>query len=320
MNNKSGKTLIIFLSLILVVLVSGTAISLFMLQKETQEREAAQEQIALLEASQKKLNTELDDTKKQMYILQEKNKEADEKINNLLDDLELEEGLREQLKQENVKLKAALEEEAVNQKKLKETMSAELQEKESKIVEIQKQIDALMADKNIISGELEKVKKGKIDLESKIDLLEKEKSEALKQVEEQKKKLEELKSGKVSPTTNITPQAILPEEQSILRPNKEPAMQELVAQTKEVNLDPIVIGETPKGRVLSVDKQTEFLIFNLGLKDGVELGQVVGVYRGEMFLGDVKVSRVQEEMAAADFIPPFSSKKARKNDLVILRP
>ena len=61
----------------------------------------------------------------------------------------------------------------------------------------------------------------------------------------------------------------------------------------------------------------EFIIFNLGDKDGVEIGQMMSVYRGKDYLGDVKVTRVQPEMAAADFIPPFSSRQVRRGDQVL---
>jgi hypothetical protein len=46
----------------------------------------------------------------------------------------------------------------------------------------------------------------------------------------------------------------------------------------------------------------------------------MSVYRGDEYLGDVRVSRVQEELSAADLIPPFSSRKVRKNDSVVLNP
>jgi hypothetical protein len=68
---------------------------------------------------------------------------------------------------------------------------------------------------------------------------------------------------------------------------------------------------------LSVDKETEFLIFDLGAKSGVKQGDVMSVMRGDNYLGDIKVSRVQDEMSAADLIPPFSSRMVRKNDSVV---
>lgn len=68
-----------------------------------------------------------------------------------------------------------------------------------------------------------------------------------------------------------------------------------------------------------MDLDTEFVIINLGEKDGVAISDMLSVYRGKDFLGDIKVTRVQPEMSAADLIPPFSSKKVRKNDQVVTK-
>ena len=90
---------------------------------------------------------------------------------------------------------------------------------------------------------------------------------------------------------------------------------------REVDLDKIVVAPSskPDGRILSVDADTEFVIVNLGEKDGIALGDIMSVYRGSDFLGDIRVTRVQAEMSAADFIPPFSSRKVRKNDQVVFK-
>src|SRR3989338_7060905 len=87
-----------------------------------------------------------------------------------------------------------------------------------------------------------------------------------------------------------------------------------------VNLDKIVVipQGSPEGRVLTVDNSTEFIIVNLGEKDGVKSGNILSIYRGKDYLGDVKVTSVQPEMSAADIIPPFTSQQVRKNDQVVL--
>ena len=97
---------------------------------------------------------------------------------------------------------------------------------------------------------------------------------------------------------------------------------EALAKAKEaVNLEKIEVvpGQVPEGRILSVDADTEFVIVNLGDKDGIKAGFVMAVYRGKDYLGDVKITRVQPQMAAADFIPPFSSRQVRKNDQVVFK-
>ena len=46
------------------------------------------------------------------------------------------------------------------------------------------------------------------------------------------------------------------------------------------------------------------------------LGQKVAVYQNDEYLGDVEVTRLQPEMAAADLVPPLSIKSVKKNDQV----
>jgi hypothetical protein len=90
----------------------------------------------------------------------------------------------------------------------------------------------------------------------------------------------------------------------------------------KVELDKIVVNPQngTKGHVLSIDTDAEFVVFNLGLNQGVKPDDLLSVYRGDEYLGDIKATRVQEEMSAADIIPPLSSREIRKNDTVVLKP
>ena len=90
----------------------------------------------------------------------------------------------------------------------------------------------------------------------------------------------------------------------------------------KVELDKIVVNPQngTQGHVLSVDTDAEFVVFNLGLKQGVKPDDMLSVYRGDDYLGDIKATRVQDEMSAADIIPPLSPMEVRKNDTVVLKP
>ncbi len=87
-------------------------------------------------------------------------------------------------------------------------------------------------------------------------------------------------------------------------------------------MDKIVVDphNGTKGHIVSVDIDAEFVILNLGLNQGVKADDVLSVYRGDDYLGDIKATRVQDEMSAADIIPPLSSQEVRKNDTVVLKP
>jgi len=104
-DNSSGKVLTIFSIIIAILLTSLTAMAIFLLQKEREIRSNIEISQKRSEIKITQLNQQLDETEKQLLLLEEKNKDADEKINSLMDDLELEEGIRGQIKTENVSLK-----------------------------------------------------------------------------------------------------------------------------------------------------------------------------------------------------------------------
>jgi hypothetical protein len=272
---KSGKTLIIFLILIVVILVSGIAISLFLLSKETQTRKAAETTVEQLKTRNQKVDEALKEAEKQIEILKGKNKDADEKINSLMEELELESGLRDQIKEENKKLKDTLEAEAKSKVELRQKMTAELDAAQNKLTES----EAKVAEA--------------VGLQTKIDELTKQNEALQKQITD------------LGQATSV-PQAV----GEIVPPPDT---------TEKIDLDRIVVTpeDAKQGKVLNVDTETEFLIFDLGSRHGIRVGDIMSVYRGKAYLGDVKVTRAQEEMSAADFIPPFSSRKVRKNDQVV---
>lgn len=86
-----------------------------------------------------------------------------------------------------------------------------------------------------------------------------------------------------------------------------------------IELGKIVVNPSPngKGKVISVDSDTDFVIVSLGEKDGVAKGDLLSIFRGGEYLGDVKVSRVLAQMSAADFVPPFKSQSVKKDDQVV---
>jgi len=270
MKNSSGKVMTVFLVIFSILLVSSTAISIFLFQKEREFRKAAETDLEQIQSREAKAQTELQEAKKQIALLEEKNKEADEKINSLLDDLELEKGLREQLKAETQTLKDSLATEAQGKEQLRQELTRQLEESQERV----KSIEAKLAEEMNRTKEFE-------TLSSQLQ-------EKVKQLENQ-----------ASPQGASTPAAD--------------------SRVGQVDLETIVVRpeDTGEGRILTIDDENEFVILNLGEKDGITTGLVMSIYHGDEYLGDVKVNRVQSEMSAADFIPPLSAKNVNKNDRVI---
>ena len=258
MRNKNGKTLTIFIILIVVLFICSTAIGFFMYQKESQMRKDLEGQLQERIQQQKKVSDDLKDARNQLALLQDKNKEADKKINNLMDEIELNDGLHNALKKENGALKESLE----LVKKEKEAVRAELDAAAKKFMENQ---EMLKAEQSKTQDLLAKVK----DLED------------TKMQEETK--VQDLSSG-------------VPLEREGVAPSKN-----------KMELGKIIVADENKGRVLSVDKESDFVICSLGINQGMKSGDILSVYRGDNYLGDVKISRAQDQMSAADFIPPLSS-------------
>ena len=121
--SKPGKTVTIILVVICILSLVLTVIAVFFFQKESEQRKIAEDNLAQSKLSEAKLQAELKESKKQVFLLEEKAKEADEKINSLMDDLELAEGVRDEIKAENDTLKEALDTESKAKDQLRKQMT-----------------------------------------------------------------------------------------------------------------------------------------------------------------------------------------------------
>lgn len=74
-----------------------------------------------------------------------------------------------------------------------------------------------------------------------------------------------------------------------------------------------------EGKVLVVNNEHDFIVFNLGSKNGVKIGDVYSVYRGNRNLGDVKVEKVQDNMAAAGFVGSNVIGKISEGDRILFK-
>jgi hypothetical protein len=292
MFSNTGKTLTIFVILIIIVLASSTSIGFFLYHKESDMRRSAQSELDEGRATETKLQTQLKEAQKRLTVLEDKNKEADDKINNLMDEAELNKGLHNALKTENASLKEALE----TAKKEKEKITADLQGTDKKYQEAAGLLKAQQDKTQILTKRVAELEDAGKKADAKIAAM----------------------KAELMPYNDRTPDQQIAGE--VVPPGGTPGGTPRASKNK-VELDKIVVNPNgTRGKILSVDKDAEFVVCSLGLKQGIKAEDVLSVYRGEEYLGDVKVSRVQQDMSAADIVPPFSSRKVRKNDIVVFRP
>lgn len=259
--NSSGKVMTIFMVIFAILLVSTTAIAVFLFQKETERRKEAETLLAQLQASQSAMEKELKTAKDQLVIFEAKNKEADEKINSLLDEVELEKGLREEMKNEVKTLRESVGAEAKVKEELAHGLTVKLDESQRRVQELESQLASA-------AGRTQELDALTLKLQERVSQLESGSPQI------------ELGKIVVSPTG------------STKSPKEE-------------------------GRVLTVDAENQFVIVNLGQKDGISEGSTLSIFRDQEYVGDIKVTRVQPDMSAADFIPPLASQNISKNDRVV---
>ena len=280
--NNSGKTLTIFLVVIAVLLLCLTGISVFFFVKEIDLRKSAEynlEQLRIVEVS---LRADLKEADKQIKLLEEKNKEANGRVEDLIEEKALEQELKEELKREARQLKEKLEKEGKAKEDVRKELTAELDSAQERVAQIEKELDSTRTRNKELETIRQELETQVGDLKTQIDTL--------------TKKL-----------TISAGDADVPADGAALQ--------------EGVDLDPIVINtaDDNRGVIISVDKEADFIIVSLGDKHGIKKGALLSVYRGEKYLGDVEVSRVLPEMSAADFVPPLRSEKVRKDDQVVVK-
>ncbi len=108
-----------------------------------------------------------------------------------------------------------------------------------------------------------------------------------------------------------------------------------LSQQPTVELDKVVVGSQPTGsagsapattlaaasspttgQVMNINREYDFIIFNLGKNHGVSIGQELQVVRGEEVLGRVKVEKVYDELSAAAILPNSRKETIKEGDTV----
>ncbi len=73
-----------------------------------------------------------------------------------------------------------------------------------------------------------------------------------------------------------------------------------------------------KGKILTVNKEYNFVVIDLGSQNGVAEGQVFCVYSDSKYIGDIKVEKVHDSLSAACFIALGIKDKVNEGDRITL--
>jgi len=76
----------------------------------------------------------------------------------------------------------------------------------------------------------------------------------------------------------------------------------------------VTTGLRLKGKVLVVNQRHNFIVVDVGARDGVEKGMVLILHRGRRFVGKCQVEKVYDRMAAADLLLDWMQGEVEVND------
>jgi DNA repair exonuclease SbcCD ATPase subunit len=244
------------------------------------------------------------------YSLLQKERANNLALKDQLEDVVTKERISEAKLEESKKTISALEVKLQESQGRIESLTWDLEQEKTTRQESLTQIEELKAD-------LEKQKTLGVDLENKF-------AQAKEEVKKTQSQLSELMNKKSELETKI---------------------KDLEAQVKKVELGTIVVESpagapgtaakpaqttTPtkkqeeppaakklEGKVLVLNKEYNFVVINLGSKDGINIGDVFSIYHDNKILGDVTIGKVHDSMASADFDSLEIKNKVREGDKVV---
>jgi len=77
--------------------------------------------------------------------------------------------------------------------------------------------------------------------------------------------------------------------------------------------------EGPKGRIVTVNKEHNFVVIDLGRQNGIEIGTVLDVYRGDLLIGTLEAIQTRDRIAACDIKDVKNGFFVEVDDIVIKR-
>jgi len=108
---------------------------------------------------------------------------------------------------------------------------------------------------------------------------------------------------------------------TVVKEKQDLAMQieELAAKLpKNIELEKIVIKTSTglKGKILSYDKGNNFVVTDLGSQNNLKLGDILSVYRNDVFVGRVQIEKFEGTSSAAVVLSPWKNVEFKENDVV----
>ncbi|MBP7215723.1 MAG: hypothetical protein KBA46_00390 [Candidatus Omnitrophica bacterium] len=272
------------LPIVLLIVIIALSIALagggFYFLKQEQSRNAVlQDELEELKMRQKNAEENLREAKGLITTLETQLDEAKKKIDDLTTDLQQEKTAKQEALTKMEQFRTDLE----TQKKLRS--------------DLEERFNVAQKDAEGFQNQLKQLEVKRGELEAK-----------LKELEAQQQSQIEL--GRIV----VSPEAIPVAEVVDTKATAKSATSKKAKATKETTRVPAAGLE---GKVLVVNRDYNFAVINVGSKDGVAVGNVFSVEHSNKYIGDVKVEKVHDNMAAAGFSSADMKDKVSEGDKVV---
>lgn len=281
--NRKGNTPIVLLIVLILIFLALASGGFYLFQKERMHNLELQDSMEEIKTKQRITEAKLKESERLVSDLQQKLKEAKQQIDSITGTLNQEKQARAETKSRYDQLTADFEQ----QKELR--------------ADLENRLNQAQEDTRSVQAQLSELKNQKTELEAKVKELE--------------VKTQNIELGKIVVTP---PQAPAPAPVKGKKQKPAPAQKQQQPQQQAVAqaaAPAAVMGQ--EGKILVINKDYNFVVINLGSRDNIEVGAMFSVYRGNKFIGDLKVEKVHEAMSAAGFVTDGMKDKVNEGDKVV---
>jgi hypothetical protein len=87
---------------------------------------------------------------------------------------------------------------------------------------------------------------------------------------------------------------------------------------KPIELEKIVISSLleAEGKVLAIDRQNDLIVINMGSINNLKSGDKLSIYRGDSFIANAELVKVQDRISAAMVLPGDNLTTVEVNDII----
>lgn len=190
-------------------------------------------------------------------------------------------------------------------KKILDSISQELVRERNDKIQVQDSFKAIKSENTVLSRQLESLNSRKVDLEKRLQDLQEQKDS----VERKFTEMQTMLTDKISQVNGLR------EELDSIRQcavtGKLGAPTSDYPKKESVELPPIVVrpaqapcakdtGAPYQGKILSVVKDSNFVVVDLGQDAGVRIGDTFQVYKGDKVVASVEAMQVRKNISACD--------------------